>query len=153
MLSIFSCVSLAGVFLTTICHCCSVAVVSDSLQSHRLQHTRLPCPSLSPGVCSHSCPLSWWCHPTISSFAAFFSSCSQLRSLTTRPPGKPQKHFFKKLQFPFYLFILAVPRGMEDLCSLTWDQTYAPWHWKHAVSPTGLPGKIHRNIFWAGLWR
>ena len=32
-----------------------------------MQHTRLPCPSVSPGVCSHSCPLSWWCHPNISS--------------------------------------------------------------------------------------
>ena len=30
------------------------------------QHSRLPCPSLSPGVCSNSCPLSWQCHPTIS---------------------------------------------------------------------------------------
>ena len=35
---------------------------------HGVQHTRLPCPSLSPGVCSNSCPLSHWCHPTISSF-------------------------------------------------------------------------------------
>ena len=42
-------------------------VVSDSLRLHRLQHARLPCWSLSPGVCSNSCPLSWWCHPTISS--------------------------------------------------------------------------------------
>ena len=40
---------------------------------HGLQHARLPCPSLSPRVCSNSCPLSWWCHPTVSSF----SSCSQ----------------------------------------------------------------------------
>ena len=32
-----------------------------------MQHTRLPCPSLSPRVCSNSCPLSWWCHPIISS--------------------------------------------------------------------------------------
>ena len=44
--------------------CCSV--VSDSLQPHGLQHTRLPCPSLSPRVCSNSCLLSWWCHPAIS---------------------------------------------------------------------------------------
>ena len=36
----------------------SCSVVSDSLQPHRLQHTRLPCPSLSPAVCSNSCPLS-----------------------------------------------------------------------------------------------
>ena len=39
--------------------CCSVSVVSDSLWPHELQHTRLPYPSLSPGVCSNSCPLSW----------------------------------------------------------------------------------------------
>ena len=42
-----------------------------------MQHTRLPCPSLSPGVCSNSCPLSWWCYPTISFSVAPFSSCSQ----------------------------------------------------------------------------
>ena len=47
--------------------------MSDSLWLHGLQHTRLPCPSLSPRVCSNSCPLSWWCHPTISSSAAPFS--------------------------------------------------------------------------------
>ena len=41
--------------------------MSDSLRPHELQHARLPRPSLSPGVCSNSCPLSWWCHPTISS--------------------------------------------------------------------------------------
>ena len=39
----------------------------NSLQPHRRQHTRLPYPSLSPGVCSNSCPLSWWCHSAISS--------------------------------------------------------------------------------------
>ena len=45
----------------------SCSVVSDSLQPHGLQHARPPCPSLTPGVYSNSCPLSWWCHPTISS--------------------------------------------------------------------------------------
>ena len=49
--------------------------MSDSLQPHELQHTRLPCPSPSPGVCSNSCPLSRRCHPTISSFVAPFSLC------------------------------------------------------------------------------
>ena len=48
-----------------------------SLQPHGLQHTRLPCPSLSPGACSNSCPLSQWCHPTISSSVVPFSSCLQ----------------------------------------------------------------------------
>ena len=53
------------------------SVVSDSLQSHRLQHTRLPCPSPTPRAYSNSSPSSWWCHPTISSSAKPFSSCLQ----------------------------------------------------------------------------
>ena len=52
-------------------------VMSDSLQLHGLQHTRLPYPSPSPSVCSNSCPLSWWCHPTISSSVAPFSCYPQ----------------------------------------------------------------------------
>ena len=52
-------------------------VVSDSLQPHGLQHTRLPWPSLSPRICSDSCPLSQWCHPIISSSVTPFSSCPQ----------------------------------------------------------------------------
>ena len=59
------------------CSCCCCSVVSDSLWSHRLQHARLPCPSLSPRVCSNSYPLSQWCHPTISSSVAPFSSHPQ----------------------------------------------------------------------------
>ena len=55
----------------------SHSVVSNSLWLHGLQHTRLPRPSLSPGVYSSSCPLSWWCHPTISSSVILFSSCPQ----------------------------------------------------------------------------
>ena len=51
------------------------SVVSDSLRPHELQHTRLPCSSPSPGVCS--CPLSRWCHPAISSSVIPFSSCPQ----------------------------------------------------------------------------
>ena len=51
--------------------------MSDSLWPHGLQHTRLPCPSSNPGVYSNSCPLSWWCHPTISSSVIPFSSCLQ----------------------------------------------------------------------------
>ena len=51
--------------------------MSDSLWPHGLQHARLRCPSPSPRVCSNSCPLSRWCHPTISSSVAPFSSCLQ----------------------------------------------------------------------------
>ena len=55
----------------------SCSVVSDSLRPHELQHTRSPCPSLTPRVHPNPCPLSWWCHPTISSSVAPFSSCPQ----------------------------------------------------------------------------
>ena len=53
------------------------SVVSNSLQSHGLQHARLPCPSPTPGVCSNSRPLSWWCHPSISSSVVPFTYCLQ----------------------------------------------------------------------------
>ena len=55
----------------------SHSVVSDSLWPHGLQHTRLPCPSPTPGAYSNSCPSSQWCHPTISSSVIPFSSCLQ----------------------------------------------------------------------------
>ena len=55
----------------------SDAVLSNSLRPHGLQHVRPSCPSPIPGVYSNSCPLSWWCHPTISSSVVPFSSCHQ----------------------------------------------------------------------------
>ena len=55
----------------------SRSVMSDSLWPHELKHTRLPCPSPTPGVYSNSCPSSLWCHPTISSSVVPFSSCPQ----------------------------------------------------------------------------
>ena len=55
----------------------SCSVMSDSLWPHGLQHTRPPCPPLTPRVYSNSCPLSQWCHPTISFSVAPFSSCLQ----------------------------------------------------------------------------
>jgi len=51
--------------------------MSDSLWPHKLQHTKLPCSSLSPRVCSNSYSLSQWCHPTILSSVTSFSSCPQ----------------------------------------------------------------------------
>ena len=53
----------------------SCSVVSDSLWPHQLQYGRFPCPSPTPRTCSNSCPLSRWCHPTISSLLVSFSSC------------------------------------------------------------------------------
>ena len=56
--------------------------MSNSLQLHGLQHTKLPCPSPTPRACSNSCPSGQWCHPTISSSVVPFSSC--LQSFTIR---------------------------------------------------------------------
>ena len=68
----------------------SHSVVSDSLQPHGPQHARPPCPSPTPGVYSNSCPLSRWCHPTISSSVVPFSS--HLQSF-------PASGFFQMSQF------------------------------------------------------
>ena len=68
----------------------SCSVVSDSLRLHALQHARLPCPSPIPGVYSKSCPLSQWCHPTVSSSVIPFSSCLQ---------SFPASRYFPRSQF------------------------------------------------------
>ena len=60
--------------------------MSNSWWPHGLPHTRLPGPSLSPGVCSNSCPLSWWCRPTISSSVALFF-CPQTFPASGSFPG------------------------------------------------------------------
>ena len=65
------------------------SVVSDSLQSHRLQHSRLSCPSVSPKVFSNSCPVSQWYHPTISSSVVPFSRLQYF----------PASESFQKSQF------------------------------------------------------
>ena len=56
----------------------SLSVMSDSLWPHGLHHARLPCPSPSPRACSNLCPLSLWCHPTISHSIVPFSSAFNL---------------------------------------------------------------------------
>ena len=56
-------------------YCCCCSVMSGSLGPHGLHHTSLPCPPLSPGVWSNSCPLSRWCSLIISFSATLFSFC------------------------------------------------------------------------------
>ena len=55
----------------------SCSVISDSLGPHGLQHARPPCPSPTPRAYTNSCPVSRWCHPTISSSVVPFSSYPQ----------------------------------------------------------------------------
>ena len=69
----------------------SCSVVSDSLRPHESQHTRPPCPSLTPRVHSDSCALSWWCHSAISFSAIPFSSCPQ--SLAASGSFPMSQHF------------------------------------------------------------
>ena len=72
-------VEIASIILTATCYQMfssvhfSHSVVSDSLWSHEPQHTRPPCPSPTPRVYPNSCPLSQWCHPTMSSNVIPFS--------------------------------------------------------------------------------
>ena len=64
--------------------------MSNALWPHALKHTRLPCPSPIPGACLNSCPLSQWCHPTISSVVLF---SSHLQSFPASGPF-PVNQFF-----------------------------------------------------------
>jgi len=101
----------------------SCSVVSHCLWPHGLQHVRLPCPSRSPGVCSNSCPLSRWCHPTISSSVVPFSSCPH----SSQASGSLLQFtvllcvFFKKLWFSV-LFSL-------HSCLMTLSMTFFFLHW------------------------
>ena len=71
--------------------------MSNSLWPHELQHIRLPCPSTSPRVCSNSCPLSWWCHPAISSSLFPFSPCPQSSSPSGSFPMSHSSHQVAKV--------------------------------------------------------
>ena len=73
--------------------------MSDSLWPHRLKHPRLSYPPPTPKACSNSCPLSQWCHPTISSSAVPFSSC--LQSLPASGSFPMNQFFASVLEFQF----------------------------------------------------
>jgi len=76
----------------------SRSVVSGSLRACGLQHARPPCPSPTPGVYSNSCPLSQWCHPTISSAVIPFCSCLQ----SFLASGSFQMSQFLRIRWPKY---------------------------------------------------
>ena len=98
--------------------------MSDSLQPHEQQHTRPPCPSATPGVHPNPCPLSRWCHPTISSSIIPFSSCLQ---------SFPASESFPK---------------MSALC-ITWPKY---WSFSFNISPSNEhPGLISFSMDWLDL--
>ena len=106
----------------------SRSVVSNSLQPYGLQHARFPCHSLSPGVCSNSCPLSLWCHPTIP-WSVASSSCPQ-----SFPVSK---------SFPVPDAYWALSRMFESICYSTLIQGLG--HKKQNVNDVFfLPQFIHK---------
>ena len=107
--------------------------MSDFLRPHELQHTRPPCPSPTPGVYSNSCPLSWWCHPTILFSVVPFSSCPQSFPATG----------------PLQMSQLFTSDGQSI------GQLYAyNWRRKWQSTPVLLPGKSHgqRSVVGYSLW-
>ena len=91
----------------------SGSVVSNSLRAHGLQHTRPPCPTLTPRVYSNSCPLSQWCHPTISSSVIPFSSCLQ-----SFPASRsfPLSQFFASDGQSTGVSASILPMNIQDWC-------------------------------------
>ena len=111
----------------------SHSVMSDHLRPHELQHARLPCRSLSPGVCSSSCPLSRWCHSTISSSVAS-SSCPQSFSASGS---------FQMIQFftsggqsiGVSASASVLPMRQWDLCRELYNlMDYSPLHTENAMN-------------------
>ena len=97
----------------------SHSVLSDSLQSHGLQHIRLPCPSPTPRACSNSCPLSQWCHPTISS-SVFPFSCLQSWALFPQSSGNHVYSCNELLLPPLEIFFLWGFSWVENLTCALW---------------------------------
>ena len=95
----------------------SSSVVSDSLRPNELQHTRLPCPSPSPGACSNSCPSSYWCHPTISSSVVPFSS--HLQSFPASG-SFPMNQFFTSGRQSIAASASVLPMNIQDWFPLGW---------------------------------
>ena len=92
---------------------------SNSLWPHGLQHARLPCPSPIPGVYSNSCPLSQWCHPTISSSVISFSS--RLQSFPASGSFKISQFFaLGNLSIGVSASASVLPMNIQDWFPLGW---------------------------------
>ena len=92
----------------------SRSVVSNSLRPHELQHTRLACPSPTPGVYPNSCPLSRWCHPAISSSHNFWVMHVQIFSVNTWQTQNPNA----KILWYFSIQFTSVTQSCLTLCDL-----------------------------------
>ena len=107
-----------------------------------MQHARLPCPSLSPGVCSDSCPLSRWCHPTISSSVVPFSS--HLQSFPVSASFQMSQLFTSGGQ-SIGTSASASSGGLDDKLCLT---LATPWT---IARQAPLSMGFSRQEYWSGL--
>ena len=96
----------------------SRSVVYDSLQPHGLQHLRPPCPTAS-GACLNSCPLSRWCHPTISSSVIPFSFCLQSFPASRSFSNVSVLHFIRWPKYWSFSFSIS-PSNEHDWSPLGW---------------------------------
>ena len=97
----------------------SHSVVSDSLHTHGQQHAKPPCPSLTPRVYPNACPLSHWCHPTISSSVVPFSSHLQAFPASG---SFPMSQFFTSggQRIGVSASALVLPMSIQDWFPLGW---------------------------------
>ena len=112
----------------------SHSVMADSLRPHEPQHTRLPCPSPTPGVYPNSCLLSRWCHLTNSSSIVPFSSC--LQSFPASGSFQMSELFTSGGQnIGVSVSTSVLPMNIQD---------WSPWGWTGWISlqSKGLPGVL-----------
>ena len=147
--------------------------MSDSLQPHGLQHARLPCPSPTPGACSNSCPLSHWCHPTISSSIAPFCFClqsfpasgsfpmsqlfasgGQSNGVSSSTSGVPYKEHPGLISFRMdWLDLLAVQGTLKSLLqhhsstSILWHSAFFTVQFSHPYMTNGKTIALTRRTF------
>ena len=114
----------------------SLSVMSDSLWHHKPQHARPSCPSPTPGVYQNSCPLSRWCHPTISSSVVPLSSCPQSFSASGS--------FQKSQLFAWGGQSIAVSASTSFLPINTQD--WSPLEWTGSILQSKGLSRIFSNI-------
>ena len=100
----------------------SLSVMSDSLWPHGLQHARLPCLLPTPGAYSNSCPLYWWCHPTISSSVITFSS--RLQSPSIRIFSNESVLRIRWPKYWSFIFTISPSNEYSELISFRMDWLY-----------------------------
>ena len=135
-----------------------------SLWPHGLQHTRLPCPSPTPGACSNSCSLSRWCHPTISPSIVPVSSCLQFFPAVG---SFPMSHFFtsddQSIAVSTSASVLPMnvqdwfPSGLNGMISLhskglsrVFSNTIVRRH--RSLTLSLLHSPTHPELFWQALY-